>query len=256
MTPKELGRIFKDARERKAMTVEKAYLRSRIHPGVITDIENGDFERLARIYVKSFIRKYASFLGLNAEDIMKRFEALNIKTKDDFVYQQLRQPEKEPPKKEIVKSGGLKVVPKDLANNRIVIGVIALLALVMAVFILKKTFTRRAPQSPVVAAQRGVSTADTIASVAPVRLELRAKGEVWVEVYEGRKRISALLMKKGEKKFFASQSALRVNTGKGENLLFTLNGHDIGTVADGVVNGIEVSEDGVRIGKKLVFRAG
>jgi len=75
-TAKDLGKIFKNAREGKGISVSQANQESRIHPNVIQDIENGNIERLGKIYIKSFIKKYSDFLGLDTADMMAQYEAV------------------------------------------------------------------------------------------------------------------------------------------------------------------------------------
>ncbi|HNX91121.1 MAG TPA: DUF4115 domain-containing protein [Candidatus Omnitrophota bacterium] len=74
--PRELGEVFRKAREAKGVTIEKANLQSRIHPNVIRDIESGDFTRLEKVYMRSFVKKYAVFLALNVNDILAAYDAV------------------------------------------------------------------------------------------------------------------------------------------------------------------------------------
>ena len=79
ITAKDIGKLFQEARKLKGLSVHEAYQRSRIHPKVIEDIEAGVFDRLNKLYLKSFLKKYASFLGLNPEDMVKKFETISKK---------------------------------------------------------------------------------------------------------------------------------------------------------------------------------
>ena len=76
MTSRELGDIFRDAREKRGMTIEDVSQSTCIHLAVIRDIENGVFDRLGPIYTKSFVKKYAVFLELDLADILSKYDAV------------------------------------------------------------------------------------------------------------------------------------------------------------------------------------
>jgi cytoskeletal protein RodZ len=78
ITAKDLGIIFKEAREAKNMTVDQVTTKSKIHPNVVRDIENGVLDRLDALYVKSFVKKYAEFLGLDGEDIVGKYQSIKM----------------------------------------------------------------------------------------------------------------------------------------------------------------------------------
>ena len=78
VTARELGRTFQDKREERKLSIDKVCKETRIHPNVVSDIERGIFDRLNKIYLTSFLKKYSNFLELDTEDILNQFE--NITT--------------------------------------------------------------------------------------------------------------------------------------------------------------------------------
>ncbi|MFH1664805.1 MAG: helix-turn-helix domain-containing protein [Candidatus Omnitrophota bacterium] len=74
---KDIGNIFGEARRKLGLSVEDVYRRSRIHPNVLKDIENGVFDKIGKLYMKSFLRKYSDFLGLDTPGIMDKYEAVS-----------------------------------------------------------------------------------------------------------------------------------------------------------------------------------
>lgn len=74
---KDIGNMFKEARERMNLTIEEVNLKSRIHFRILQDIENGSFEKLAPLYMRSFVKKYAEFLGLDAKSMVEDFDSLS-----------------------------------------------------------------------------------------------------------------------------------------------------------------------------------
>ena len=66
-----IGKQFREARERKGMSLSAAAETTRIKPTQIQAMEQGDFSSMAApLYVKGFIRIYAKVLGLDAREII------------------------------------------------------------------------------------------------------------------------------------------------------------------------------------------
>jgi len=405
MTPKELGKLFKDKRETLGMSRKDAYERSRLHPNVISDIEDGIHDRLGKLYVKSFIKKYAVFLGMDVEDITKKFDsigkasltpvfsrvsparkesaapAFNTTVKTDvirsappktgsdeiapgMIAKQFLFNDGTLPKKEIVqpvgtdnepdtkvaarnsdRSGflfsGSKSVIKDIApkpavqrsrpsrpissyiprvdigaylgtfwsgltkiflsawrvvsglrirvDKKIVFMVAAFaLTVVLAAALVKvigKIVRERpakgmlpvksAERVPQTWAERSAYTEKTTPrslekenaketavltpqpsakKSAPFSLTLRAKGPVWVKIFEDGETVYVGTLNKGDERVFKASGILTIWTGKGENLYFTIDRRDVGKVANGVVRDIKVSKEGVIVDNEWVKR--
>lgn len=75
-----LSAILKQAREIKSLPIEEIAIKLNIRKNYLESLENGEFSNLpSGIYAKTFLKKYASFLGLNEERIMNIFETENKK---------------------------------------------------------------------------------------------------------------------------------------------------------------------------------
>ncbi|MBI1976453.1 MAG: helix-turn-helix domain-containing protein [Candidatus Omnitrophica bacterium] len=67
--------ILKETREAKGLSLEDVSVATKINSRVLGDIESGAFEKLpAEVYVKSFLKEYADFLGLNAQEVLSRYQ--------------------------------------------------------------------------------------------------------------------------------------------------------------------------------------
>jgi cytoskeletal protein RodZ len=73
---RKFGNILKDARLSKNMSLEDVSKGTKIHPNILKSIEADDVSALGAVYAKSFIRIYADFLGLDKEDLLRRYEGL------------------------------------------------------------------------------------------------------------------------------------------------------------------------------------
>ncbi|MBF0215628.1 MAG: helix-turn-helix domain-containing protein [Candidatus Omnitrophica bacterium] len=313
-TKKEFGKLFRDAREGKGFTVEDVSRDSHIHQRVIEDIENGEFDRLGKLYIRSFMKKYAVHLGLEVDDVLKIFDHLT-KPKADEVKSSLKpmrdapdSPEKKAVRQEtpMSKSGiGASVRSLSMINILIPLAVVififafiaslrtgahrrkemAVLDLVEKKQIIEtipektkaplkgktgnqsqskntsdKTAatSRAAAKTPDEPSRREVSQVvtpqikETEPAATGVELTLKARGEVWVQVFDGKKTIYVGTLQNGDSKTLYGKDTLLVWTGKGEFLDFTVDGKFIGKAADGVKRNISVSKNGIKIGDNWI----
>lgn len=71
---KSIGSILKEARAAKNLSLEQASRGTKIHINILKNIEADQFASLGPVYIKSFLKIYAEYLGLNKEDVVGRFE--------------------------------------------------------------------------------------------------------------------------------------------------------------------------------------
>jgi len=73
-----IGKKLTEAREKKKITLEQAYGHTRIHPDVLKALEADEYEKiLSPTYIRSFLKKYASFLGLDVNKIIEEYNKKN-----------------------------------------------------------------------------------------------------------------------------------------------------------------------------------
>ncbi len=71
-----VGQVLCKARQRKGKQLGEVWLELKIRPQHLIAIEEGRFEALpGRIYAIGFVRSYAAYLGLDAEDCVARLKA-------------------------------------------------------------------------------------------------------------------------------------------------------------------------------------
>jgi cytoskeleton protein RodZ len=69
-----LGQVITEARERKGLTREQVANEAHLPPHYVKMIETDSYDMISdRLYLVPFLRRYASFLGLDAEEIASRF---------------------------------------------------------------------------------------------------------------------------------------------------------------------------------------
>ncbi len=348
-TPEEIGKIFIEARERRNLSPAEASRESRIHPDVITDIEGGTFDRLGKIYIKSFLKKYSEFLALDPEDILSKYKTIAPESaglqfdlseldKEKVKWSKVRKisakkpeenqgkknftapklaipkitiprikipkikiPEIKIPRITIQKLGftrkqveamaiaGLSLVLILLISNLLgkvkskvssrEKGETVVIAKTMEDKIMKKVVAVPAPKvvKPVVEkpapkkiiappveekvekkiekkVEKKVVPPVQVEKPAPVALNLRARGEVWIQVRNAKKVLFEGTLRRGDRKMWKSDNFLKVWVGKGEKLDFFVNSKRIGRVARGVAKDIQVSAKGVKVAGKWFSR--
>jgi cytoskeleton protein RodZ len=68
------GQILKENRERKGISVNDVAIATKINTRLIIAMESGDLEHLPpKTFLRGFVRAYATFLNLNAEEILNTF---------------------------------------------------------------------------------------------------------------------------------------------------------------------------------------
>lgn len=293
MTSKDLGRIFRDAREVKGFSVRETAAQSRIHDNVIKDIETGDFERLGKVYIKGFIKKYSDFLELDTDDILQKFTDLSSSIEDrkfrvekkppaaassnkpSFSLPEFKVPKISLPKISIPRMSMPKV-NIDLNKKQlqqIAVGVLSVVFVVLLLVFINMMRSRlsepqkmkRAPKTPAPvkkAAPKQVEKTPVkkVSKPAPagtgsVNLTITATGEVWLKVVNSaREQLYVGTLKPGQSKTWKADDVINVWTGNAGNLDFKVNNRSLGTVAAGVVKNIRVSSEGVRVGTEWVER--
>lgn len=93
-----LGDYLKNNREAQNITLEEVSQATRIRRTILEAIENNNYDRIPpKVFTQGFIKSYASYLGLDENDVIKRYheimESLEVKTDTDGpVAQQPTQP--------------------------------------------------------------------------------------------------------------------------------------------------------------------
>jgi len=265
ITSKEIGKIFAEERKRRNLSIEDVRRRSRIQPSVIKDIENGVFDRLGKPYLKGFLKKYSTLLGLDTEDVLKKYEEVSAKIPGpEFSLERGRTEEEDEFFAARMKKR-LKITVVTVFSVVIAVLFFMLLGAIRSKImrqpakkrvVVTKARKKPAPSKKTVKQKKPPSArpAKSAAAKTAVVLTIRSNGTAWLQVNEGKKMLFAGIMEAGETKTWKAGKDLNVWTGKADVLDFTVNKRKIGMVAAGVVRNINVSSKGVKVGKVWAAR--
>lgn len=77
-TKRDIAELLKTQRENLGLSIDEIFERTRIAPGFLQAFEDGNFDVLPRAYARLFLKTYARELGLDAQDILTRFEKIIV----------------------------------------------------------------------------------------------------------------------------------------------------------------------------------
>jgi len=253
-----IGEKLKVAREKKGVTIDQAQRQTHIHSTVLVALESGrSDEVLTPTYVKSFLKKYSSYLGLDPVQSVKEYMALHpdldtLSMNFEF--------DRTSPKGRADKHGYLRI----LRN-------VCLIAL--AIFLLTITvkgvvrFIKAPHKSSAV--KIGTRSKDTRATTAkatqkkiadkpqspqvqipanePITLTMKVKAEVYVGVKRDGVLLFKRLIPKGTTETITANDKLNVSIAKARSVELSLNGHPLGALGKGVIRDLEITRKGIKV---------
>lgn len=264
-----IGTILKEARDRKAISLEEVHSRIKIHPRVLQLLEEDKFDKLpSPLFVKSFLKSYAEFLEVNSEEIVRSYE--KEKKEPDQVLYLLTKSEKRNTQR----------VPPQLIGGAVVAAVVIVtgvlaFTLFQAVggWITKAQSAR--PKSVRAASVKPKQEKPKAAKPAeekpkpsgewlrraelgnfpkiplktPLELTITAADNVWLRVTCDGKVLFQSILKKGASETWKADSLVEIWTGNSSNMQLVLNRFALGSPGKGVIRKLVVDHDGVRIAK-------
>ena len=239
-----VGELLRREREAQEKTVEDVAKVTRMSRQTIEAIEEDRFAALpAPVYVKGHLRTYARFLGLDEEDMVRRYlrSTQQRETAEldewDAVELEIHEEERHATKR----------------NLWIAVGVVAL-----ALFLIfgPRFWNRRPPPSepvepnevPVVTEPaREAAPRDTMIEWHRLELMAVAKERTWLRVSVDGTPVSDLTLEFGERRRWEADESFELDVGNGGALELYLDGEFLGTAGMGrrLVEGLVVTEAGM-----------
>lgn len=257
ITLESIGQKLKTAREKKDVTIDQAQRQTHIHATVLTALECGKSDEvLTPTYVKSFLKKYSAYLGLDPNQIVKEYLSLhpgiesptiNLSSTGDG----------------LMKSRGLAVYMKFLGKAAIVLTAI-FLAVVLVKGIVGRVGTGRKPAprkilSPVKqkalpvkqVQKKETEKANPLQIVIPQNEPITLTMKIKEQVYVGVKKDGIVLFKrslpKGTVETFTADQRLNISIAKARAAELILNGKPLGPVGKGSIKDLEITRKGIRV---------
>jgi transcriptional regulator with XRE-family HTH domain len=252
-SPKEIGEILKEAREKKGLAIDKVHKTTHIQPHVISALEEGTSDRiLSRVYVLLFLKKYANFLDLDGQNLAASYKGFY--TGDE---KQVLHLDKKPQSADVE------------TEKWAVFTVFAVAALILVFFILflgvslRSFYVARKKSSPAEA----IKTAEIPkpekkpqAAIFPIPKErfidvtLAANADVWIRIKKDGKAIFEGTLRRNEKKNWSARDKIELWAGRAEAIDLTINQNPVGKVGKGNIKNIQISRTGIKVGDKWLLK--
>ncbi|MBL7158241.1 MAG: DUF4115 domain-containing protein [Candidatus Omnitrophica bacterium] len=249
MDPKEIGNILKAARAKKNVSPEKIYKDTRIQKHVIRALENGNAEEfLEGTYVVLFLRKYASYLNLDAEILARDYKSFCKKDTE-----QKLEPQREAEARELKRRESLLRYACLLLSAIFI--VLLLLLGVRLLYSGAKNFAANVRKEKNSNTREVKTQSVSIPKSEKISLKLYATDDVWMEIKEDGKKVFRGTLRIGKEKKLEADKSFSLWLGKAEAVDLTVNGKSIAPVARGVQKNILITRDGIKVGNKWIARS-
>ena len=147
-----MGEIFRKGREEKGITLLDASLFTNINPSKLKRIEEGDLQDLdAEVYVKSYIKRYAEFLEISSEEMLRMYE----EGKNEMTPEETREKKK-------------KEKEKGKTQNLILILFLAIGVVLLIFSIFENLELRRTPPAHLISSSKIILNGETVEGEIPL----------------------------------------------------------------------------------------
>lgn len=250
-----IGERLKQAREKKSLSIDHVRKDTRIHSTVLIALEEGRCDEiLTSTYVKSFLKKYSSYLGLDTKQILSEYQKLH----PDLI---------EAPSAAASESNLANLENVDISGFisfiKTVVVFIVILSLVIflggkVVSHFKKArinskASRAVAQRPVSASPKAQlpkaepAVAKEAPKKTPLELTIKVKRAVLVQLKKDGVVIFRRVLPRNLVETFKADDSINIYAARIESLELTLNGKALGSLGRGAVKDLEITRKGVKI---------
>ncbi|MFH0771017.1 MAG: RodZ domain-containing protein [Candidatus Omnitrophota bacterium] len=266
-----IGAKLKQARESKGLSMEQAQKETRIHHRILLALENNKPEQAVSgiIYIKSFIKKYANYLGLNGVLLAEEYQGENRKLPQKFSVEKRQPSDFNFPVK------GFFTVVIILLTIFLAASLLIFSGSKVRAFLksrpkiekkleppkkLKKTdklesenskraqISKQTPQAitsrPVKAA---VFATSPVSSNEDINLSIKTRGDTYLKIKLDGALVYDDMLKKGSAEAWKAKQSFEVSAGRAEFIDAELNGKTLPSFGKGVVKEILITRSGLKL---------
>jgi len=235
MEERGIGDKLKREREIKGLSYEKISEELKIQPKFLEALEKEDFKQFpAETYLKSFLKTYSEYLGLDSTEILNLYKSSKSKKVNvDYVFE--HRPIRTQRKK-IKITEEVKVV---------ILAVLVFIFLICLILCIRSCINL--PRKP------SIEPMQMSGSLPPLVLVVETTEEVWFEITRDNEPAEKLLLKAGEKRQWEAKDEFNLLIGKREGVNITYNGKPLDLSKykskDSVIRNLILTREGVKHGK-------
>lgn len=254
----EFGEELKKLRLDKQVSLMDISFSTRINIKFLEAIEEGKFSVLPQTYVRAFLKEYGEAIGMGAEEILRRYDA--VREPRPTPSPRDAAPPPRPAASATVRTTEPKKQKLSLAFRKNILFAGILLAAV-AFFLLLRSPSTKSPEDTqevpfdAVVKESEASTfkPDTLASVVippPViprdslHLEMATTDSVWISILVDGNKSQEYLFPPNRKRTFTAKDQFSITLGNAGGATFKLNGKELGTLGKrgAVVRNVLINE--------------
>lgn len=247
-----IGEKLKHKRLDKKLSLEEISKRTKIQKKILEALEQNKAEEIiGPVYAKSFLKKYALFLGLKTGDTLKEKELVA------------------PAPSPVLTIGVRKAKDSDwprlipVVRNTIIVSLVVIISLFLLVKVLRSVHSRvvttnkkkvektikasSSSSSPAVTTKKVTPPPAPAVKITPSRLLLKTKKDVWVQVKADGHIIFEGFLKKASQEEWAFEKEMHLWVGNAAFVELTLNGKYYGSPGKGVIKDIIVTKEGIKV---------
>jgi cytoskeletal protein RodZ len=240
-TLKEFGEALKKERVTRKLSLAEIAAETRINTIFLEAIEAGDFPKLPEIYIRSFLREYASIVGLDSEDVVQLFLKISRQKATQSQALNISQVSETLQKSEVRKTTKRKIFSlKNIVFAGVILAGIVVFWLLTNVGSPPRQIVEETPfeevvqenQPQVLLPSRVESTTTQPVERTPdsLVLEVITQDSVWMSILIDNKRGEEYLFPPKRKKTWVAHDKFIISMGNAGGATFTLNGKSIGSL--------------------------
>ena len=242
MDLREFGQELKRLRLDKQVSLMDISFSTRINIKFLEAIEEGKFAVLPQTYVRAFLREYGEAIGVGAEEVLRRYDAIREPQAPAAPRDAAPLPAPLPTQAPRVKEPKKQRFTLAFKKNVLFAGVLVIAAVLVLVLRSPSTKssaeTHEVPFDTVVKeSEASAFRPDTVASVVippPVipadslRLEMSTTDSVWISILVDNSKTLEYLFPPNRKRSFSAKNQFLITIGNAGGASFKLNGKDLG----------------------------
>jgi len=261
-----IGAYLKQLREEQKTSVAQVAQALKTKLEVIQALEANEFDKLpAPTYVKGYLRSYASYLGINPDELLAEYNKKFPKGSKQVIILQGEQ----------FPRFGIDLNIKKIFTPKLFVGIgVGIIAIAAILFMsfyishikhttIKTEPAKQAPSQeekpvkiekaqkaePKEPTQKQQTTALPSSITTPITLSANPSEDAWVRILVDNKKIFEGVLKKNDKENWTAQNEIKIRAAKPAKMNFSLNGKPVTNISPyGPVN-IVINKNGVKVEK-------
>lgn len=225
---KEIGKILKQTRESKKLSTAEIHKITKIKESYIVALENDDIGGFpAELYYKNFLKSYAKFLNLKADELLINYESVKKEEQKNEIEEQIQQ-----------NTTGNRKLQKKLIITLIIAAIMCAVLIVFEILLTKKSPSVQYLEDVQIAASNVPKKIEIPPQIVKQKLVINAVGPTWLIVDVDNKKAFEGTVYNGENKIFSADNSFVLKIGNVSNASVYFNDKKVDIVSGASKNNV------------------